>query len=135
MKVGELKGCRNICRIECSCSGTAVWIPTGNKVVDLKERRLFIQKHAEHEISSVHVTSSVTARTHRLTWRTQVYKGTPTSQRYDVRPLGETLGQKLWGIFDTQQNRFIEDIPPIKKSYVNKDDADRHATQLNDADD
>jgi len=59
MKVGELKGHRNIRLIECSCSGTAIWIACGNKEFDRKERRKFIEEHKDHELSRIKVTSKV----------------------------------------------------------------------------
>lgn len=54
-KVGELKGARNLRRIECSCGAT--WISYGNKKLDTKERRAFIEKHKDHDLLSFQVTS------------------------------------------------------------------------------
>jgi hypothetical protein len=59
MKVGELKGAKNIIRIECSCSGIAIWIAHGNKKFDAKERRKFIESHKDHELSRYQARSTV----------------------------------------------------------------------------
>lgn len=56
-KVGELKGARNLTRIECSCGQT--WIRYGNKKLDAKERRAFIKTHKDHDLLSFQVTSKV----------------------------------------------------------------------------
>lgn len=60
MKISELEGARNLIRIECSCG--AVWIRYGNKAVDKRERQYFIAAHAEHDLKSFQVTSTVTRR-------------------------------------------------------------------------
>ena len=59
MKVGELKGARNVLRIECTCSGIAIWIRYGNRAFDNTERRRFIARHADHELKHVQVRSTV----------------------------------------------------------------------------
>ncbi len=59
--VGELKGARNIVRIECSCSGIAIWIAHGNKKFDAKERRKFIEAHKDHKLESFIVKSKLRA--------------------------------------------------------------------------
>jgi hypothetical protein len=59
MKVGELKGQRNIQRIECSCSGIAVWIAHGNKSFDAKEKRGFIEAHKDHDLTFFKVRTTV----------------------------------------------------------------------------
>ena len=61
MKIGELKGARDLQRIECSCSGIAIWIAHGNKKFDAKERRKFIEAHKDHDLESFQVTSKVKA--------------------------------------------------------------------------
>lgn len=58
MKVKDLKGARNIYRIECSCGD--VWIRYGNKALDNRERQKFIEKHAEHNLKGLSATSTVT---------------------------------------------------------------------------
>jgi len=50
LKVGELKGYKNIGRIECSCG--EVWTQQGNNG-DKRKKQSFIKKHAEHEIRAV----------------------------------------------------------------------------------
>ena len=57
MKVGELKGSRNLRRIECSCGET--WIASGDKELDTKERRPFIEKHKDHDLKLLQATSKV----------------------------------------------------------------------------
>jgi len=59
MKVGELKGTRKLQRIECSCSGIAIWIAHGNKKFDAKERYKFIKAHKDHDLKSFQVHSAV----------------------------------------------------------------------------
>ena len=59
MKVGELKGTRKLQRIECSCSGIAIWIAHGNKKFDAKERRKFIEAHKDPNLTTFQVTSKV----------------------------------------------------------------------------
>lgn len=59
MKVGELKGAKNLIRIECSCSGIAIWIAYGNKKFDARERRKFIETHKDHELTSHEARSTL----------------------------------------------------------------------------
>lgn len=59
MKVSELKGTKHLIRIECSCSGIAIWIAHGNKKFDAKERRKFIEEHKDHNIEKFQVTTTV----------------------------------------------------------------------------
>jgi len=58
MKVGELKDTQGVHRIECSCSGIAIWIAHGNKKFDDEERRKFIEAHKDHELESFHKTTN-----------------------------------------------------------------------------
>lgn len=60
MKISELKGARGLRRIECSCSGIAIWIAHGNKKFDAKEKRKFIEAHKDHDVIRFQVRSTVT---------------------------------------------------------------------------